>query len=58
MEVEVFIVGPIFISTSNNSYGEAISTTSIRKMIKDIIHKNETVLPNTKEMEVLKENFL
>ena len=26
-------------------------------MIKDIINKNETVLPNTKEMEVLKENF-
>lgn len=31
--------GPIFISTSNNSYGEAISTTSIRKMIKDIFKR-------------------
>lgn len=28
--------GPIFISTSNNSKGQAMSTTSIRKMIKDI----------------------
>lgn len=26
-------------------------------MIKDIINKNESVLPNTKEMEVLRENF-
>ena len=28
--------GPIFVSTSNNSKGEAMSTTSIRKMIKNI----------------------
>ena len=28
--------GPIFISTSNNSKGEAMTTTSIRKMIKNI----------------------
>ena len=31
--------GPIFISTSNNSKGEAMSTTSIRKMIKDIFSR-------------------
>lgn len=26
-------------------------------MIKDIINQNENILPNTKQMEVLKENF-
>lgn len=31
--------GNIFISTSNNSYGKAMSTTSIRKMIKDIFKR-------------------
>ena len=27
-------------------------------MIKDILNSNEEILPNTKQIEVLKENFL
>lgn len=32
--------GPLFVSTSNNSYGKSMSTTSLRKIIKNIFKRN------------------